>query len=225
MSKLKYKLIEQDEPQNGAEETSTGGGGTKEKMVYDLILTPQIVSTDEVVKAFEKIDNYGPYVSNLRNTKADVEKAVTDHFGPSQPFSKKKLEKERGKPFPPKTKQDVDVFIRSLTSKPSLLKWSIEGDSLVFSAKRNPTKQVTKNIISTVMKKANIDYNLEEKETMNENKKLRDIIKEVVKENTSFNIDTTTAFKIYDVLKSKYPQIGKDYTKSSFFYFLNDSIK
>jgi hypothetical protein len=224
MSKLKYKLVEQDEPQDGAEETPTGGGGAKEKIVYDLILTPQIVSTDEVVKAFEKIDNYGPYVSNLRNTKADVEKAVIDHFGPSQPFSKKKLEKERGKPFPPKTKQAVDTFIRTLTSKPSLLKWNIEGNSLVFPTNRNPTKQVTKNIISTVMKKANIDYSLEEKEIMNEDK-LRDIIKGVIKENSSFNIDTTTAFKIYDILKSKYPQIGKDYTKSSFFHFLNDSIK
>ena len=207
---MKYKLVEQDEPQDGAEEIP-GGGGTKEKIVYDLILTPQIVSTDEVVKAFETIGNYGPYVSNLRNTKADVEKAVVDHFGPNQPFIKKKLEKERGKPFPPKTKQAIDTFIRSLTSKPSLLKWSVEGNSLVFSEKHNPTKQVTKNIISTVMKKANINYSLEEKETMNEN--------------VLFNIDTTIAFKIYDVLKSKYPQIGKDYTKSSFFYFLNDNIK
>ena len=44
-------------------------------------------------------------------------------------------------------------------------------------------------------------------------------------ENALLNIDTTIVFKIYDVLKSKYPQIGKDYTKSSFFYFLNDNVK
>ena len=178
MSKFKYKLVEQDEPQGGTEEIPPGGGGAKEKIVYDLILTPQIVTIDEVVKAFETIDNYGPYVSNLRNTKADVEKAVVNHFGPNQPFSKKKLEKERGKPFPPKTKQAVDAFIRSLTSKPSLLKWNVEGESLVFSAKRNPTKQVTKNIISTVMEKANIDYSLEEKEALNE---MRQVIKEQIK--------------------------------------------
>ena len=158
---MKYKLKEQDEPQGGEEENIPGGGGTKEKIVYDLILTPQIISIDEVVKAFETINNYGPYISNLRNTKADVEKAVVDHFGPNQPFVKKKLEKERGKPFPPKTKQAIDTFIRSLTSKPSLLKWSVEGNSLVFSEKYNPTKQVTKNIISTVMKKDNINYSLE----------------------------------------------------------------
>ena len=175
MSKNKYKLVEQDEPQGGGDETSIN---SKEKIVYDLVLTPQIVSTDEVVKAFETVNNYGPYISNLRNTKADVEKAVVDHFGPSQPFAKKKLEKERGKPFPPKTKQAVDDFIKSLTSKPSLLKWSIEGNSLVFPAKRNPTKQVTKNIIDTVMKKANIDYSLEEKEALSE---IRQVVKEQIK--------------------------------------------
>lgn len=225
MSKLKYKLVEQDEPQDGAEEIPAGGGGTKEKIIYDLILTPQVVSVDEVVKAFEKIDNYGPYVSNLRNTKADVEKAVVNHFGPNQPFAKKKLEKERGKPFPLKTKQAVDAFIRSLTAKPSLLKWNVEGESLVFPAKRNPTKQVTKNIIDTVMKKANIDYSLEEKETMNEDK-LRSIIKELIKEDSLFNIDPTIAYKIYHLLKSKYPKIGEDYAKASFFFhFLNDNLK
>ena len=93
MSKYKYRLVEQDEPQGGGEETPVS---SKEKIIYDLVLTPQIVSTDEVVKAFETVDNYGPYVSNLRNTKADVEKAVVDYFGPNQPFAKKKLEKERG---------------------------------------------------------------------------------------------------------------------------------
>ena len=175
MSKYKYRLVEQDEPQGGGEETPVS---SKEKIIYDLVLTPQIVSADEVVKAFETVDNYGPYVSNLRNTKADVEKAVVDYFGPNQPFAKKKLEKERGKPFPPKTKQAVDAFIKSLASKPSLLKWTIEGESLIFPAKRNPTKQVTKNIIDTVMKNANIDYSLDEKEALNE---ARQIVKEQIK--------------------------------------------
>jgi|TARA_R110000868_G_scaffold32429_2_gene117971 hypothetical protein len=174
MSKYKYKLVEQDEPQGGEEISSN----SKEKVVYDLVLTPQIISTDEVVKAFETVDNYGPYVSNLRNTKTNVEKAVVNHFGPSQPFAKKKLEKERGKPFPSKTKQSIDDFIKSLTSKPSLLKWDIEGNSLVFPTKYNPTKQVTKNIIDIVMKKANIDYSLEEKEALSE---IRQIVKEQLK--------------------------------------------
>lgn len=172
--KYKYKLVEQDEPQGG-EETSAN---SKEKVVYDLVLTPQIISTDEVVKAFETVDNYGPYISNLRNTKADVEKAVVNHFGPSQPFVKKKLEKERGKLFPSKTKQAIDDFIKSLTSKPSLLKWSIEENSLVFPTKYNPTKQVTKNIIDIVMKNANIDYSLEEKEALSE---IRQVVREQIK--------------------------------------------
>ena len=75
------------------------------------------------------------------------------------------------------------------------------------------------------MKKANIDYSLEEKETMNEDK-LRSIIKELIKEDSLFNIDPTIAYKIYHLLKSKYPKIGEDYAKASFFFhFLNDNLK
>ena len=40
-----------------------------------------------------------------------------------------------------------------------------------------------------------------------------------------FKIDPKSAFKIYAILKSKYPQIAKDYpTESSFFYLLNSSL-
>lgn len=166
MSKFKYKLIEQEE--TSGEESSSN----KEKIVYDLVLTPSVVSTDEVVKALNDINNYGPYIANIRNTKSDIEKAVEDHFGPNQRFTKAKLEKERGKPFPVKTKAALDAFIKTLTTKPSLLKWKVEGNTLVFPAKNNPTKKVTDNIIKTVMKNAGIDYNLENKESISELKKL-----------------------------------------------------
>lgn len=213
--KYKYRLVEQEKPKGDSEETSIDGDNKKEKTVYDLVLTPQIVSTDEVVKAFEIIKNYGPYISNLRNTKTDVEKSVIDHFGPSQPYAKKKLEKERGKKFPPKTKQTVDTFIRSLTSKPSLLKWNIEGDSLVFPIKHNPTKQVTQNIISTVMKNANINYNLEEKENMNESK---------INEESFFKFNPDMAFKIYDLILKRLPDFNKEFPMpTSFWAYLNNN--
>ncbi len=166
----KYKLKEQE---------SSGEDNAKDKATYDLVLTPRSLSIIEVIKALENIDNYGPYVSNLRNAAADVNKEVEAHFGPSQPWAKKAKEKERGKPFPPKTKQAVDDFIKSLKSKPNLLKWTIKGEELYFSPSKNPPKQVTKNIIDTVMKKANIDYSIEEKEAMNEDS-LREMIKEIL---------------------------------------------
>ena len=170
MNKFKYKLVEQEE---GSEEKSN-----KEKLTYDLVLTPLGGTVKDAVAALEKIDNYGAYVSNVRNTKADIEKAVTDHFGPSQPFAKKKAEKERGKPFPVKTKAAIDAFIKTLSSKPSLLKWKIVGDTLVFPSAGNPTKKVTEKIIGTVMDNASLDFDLKSEESMSELKKL---VKEEIK--------------------------------------------
>lgn len=208
--KYKYRLVENEEPTTpDGEET---GGGSRENVEYELVLTPLAVSADEVIKALENIDNYGAYVSNLRNTKSNVEKAVEDHFGPSQRFEKIKKEKERGKPFPVKTKQAIDDFIRTLTSKPNLLKWNIVKDTLVFPTKSNPTEKVTKNIIKTVMDKAGIDYDLESKEVTNES-------------NINETIDFGLTGKIYDVLVKEVPEVGKKYTKSAFSLLLDKNIK
>jgi hypothetical protein len=208
--KYKYRLVENEEPTTpDGEET---GGGSRENVEYELVLTPLAVSADEVIKALENIDNYGAYVSNLRNTKSNVEKAVEDHFGPSQRFEKIKKEKERGKPFPVKTKQAIDDFIRTLTSKPNLLKWNVVKDTLVFPTKSNPTEKVTKNIIKTVMDKAGIDYDLESKEVTNES-------------NINETIDFGLTGKIYDVLVKEVPEVGKKYTKSAFSSLLDKNIK
>ena len=43
---------------------------------FDIILTPK-TSVEDAVKALENMDNYGSYVSNMRN-KASVEKAKTE---------------------------------------------------------------------------------------------------------------------------------------------------
>lgn len=208
--KYKYRLVENEEPTTpDGEET---GGGSRENVEYELVLTPLAVSADEIIKALEDINNYGAYVSNLRNTKSNVEKAVEDHFGPSQRFEKIKKEKERGKPFPVKTKQAIDNFIRTLTSKPNLLKWNVVKDTLVFPTKSNPTEKVTKNIIKTVMDKAGIDYDLESKEVTNES-------------NINETIDFGLTGKIYDVLVKEVPEVGKKYTKSAFSSLLDKNIK
>jgi len=169
MSKYKYRLVEQEEDNNVRQQAS-----------YDLVLTPTVLSVEEVIKALENIDNYGAYVSNLRNATKDVNKAVETHFGPSQPFAKKKLEKERGTPFPPKTKQAIDDFIKTLTSKPNLLNWIVKDGELLFPSSKNPTKKVTQNIIDTVMNNAGIDYTTSDRETVDESS-LRETIKEIIR--------------------------------------------
>jgi hypothetical protein len=155
----KYKLIkEQDE--------TNDGDNSLERASYDIAITPINASIEDAIKALENIENYGPYIPNLRNAAVDVNKAVEDYFGPSQRFEKLKKEKERGKPFPTKTKQAVDDFIKSLKSKPTLLSWKISEDFLIFPSKRNPSKKVTQNIINTVMSNVGIKYDLTEKESL-----------------------------------------------------------
>ena len=81
-----------------------------------------------------------------------------------------------------KTKQAQDDFIKTLKSKPTLLNWTIKGEVLHFPTSKNPSKQVTKNIIDTVMNNAGIDYTIEDKEAMSEDS-LREAIKEIIRKN------------------------------------------
>ena len=200
----KYRLVEQEE---GDEETPLSN---KEKVVYDLVLTPLASSVQDAVSALEKINNYGAYVSNIRNTKSDIEQAVIDHFGPNQPFAKKKAEKEKGKPFPVKTKAAIDNFIKTLSTKPSILKWKIVDDTLVFPSAGNPTKKVTEKIINTVMDNAGLNYDLENKESVSESRKnikensLSNSISQAI-ENIDPNMSYIDfAIAVADIIKNSY---------------------
>lgn len=156
----KYKLKEEEA---GAEVIPSN----REQVNYDLVLTPKSAEVEDVVKALETMDNYGMYVSNMRN-KANIQKAIEDYFGPVIPAKRKQIEKQRGVPFPPKTKQAIDDLVKSLTSKPSLLKYKVVDNTIVFPKSSNPVKDLTKKIIDVVMKNAKIDYSISEKETVDE---------------------------------------------------------
>ena len=148
---------------------------------FDIILTPK-TSVEDAVKALENMDNYGSYVSNMRN-KASVEKAIEDYFGPSVPAKKKALEKQLGKTFPPKTKQAIDDLVKSVTSRPNLLKYDVKGNTLVFPKGSNPAKDLTKKIIKTVMDSAGIDFTIKEKESVSE-----DSITDKIKKSLQFQV-------------------------------------
>lgn len=155
----KYKLKEQE-----GEEVSPS---SREQVNYDLVLTPKTAEVEEVVKALETLDNYGMYVSNMRN-KSSIQKAIEDHFGPVIPAKRKQIEKQRGVPFPVKTKQAIDDFVKSLTSKPTLLKYKVKDNTIIFPKGINPVKDLTKKIVDVVMKNAKIDYSIAEKEAVDE---------------------------------------------------------
>jgi hypothetical protein len=155
----KYKLRE--------EEGTEVSPSNREQVNYDVVVTPKGVSVEDTVKALETLDNYGMYISNMRN-KQSIQKALEDHFGPVIPAKRKKMEKDQGFPFPVKTKTAIDDFVKSLTSRPTLLKYKVKDDTIVFPKSGNPAKDLTKKIIDVVMKSAKIDYSISEKETVDE---------------------------------------------------------
>lgn len=154
----KYKLREEE-----AEATPSN----REQVNYDIVVTPNSVSVEDTVKALETLDNYGMYVSNMRN-KSSIQKAIDDHFGPVIPAKRKKMERDQGFPFPVKTKTSIDDFVKSLTSKPTLLKYKVKDNTIVFPKSGNPAKDLTKKIIDVVMKSAKIDYSIADKEAVDE---------------------------------------------------------
>jgi hypothetical protein len=107
------------------------------------------------------------YVSNMRN-KSSIQKAIEDHFGPVIPAKRKKMEKDQGFSFPVKTKTSIDDFVKSLTSRPTLLKYKVKDDTIVFPKSGNPAKDLTKKIIDVVMKNAKVDYSIVDKEAVDE---------------------------------------------------------
>jgi hypothetical protein len=156
------------------------------KAEYNIVITPK-GPIDDVIKAFNNTDNYGIYISNIRNTslnKAEINKAIEDYFGPNIPTKRKSIEKQTGKPFPVKTKQAMDNFIKTFNSKPNLLRFTHKDNTLIFPQKTNPSKDLTKKIIKTVLDNAGVEYDVKEKETLNE-VKLKQLIKEVLSEKES----------------------------------------
>lgn len=142
----------------------------------DIVLITNDIN--KTIEAFEDINNYGVYATLARN-KATVEKAVEDYFGPSHPVKRKNLEKQRGKPFPPKTKQAIDDLIQSLSFKPSILAYDVEDNQLVFPNSKNKNKENTLKIIKIVMDNAGINYKISEKISVNESR-IKNIIKEIL---------------------------------------------
>lgn len=215
------RIFEQDEQEPGKYSSVNAE--------YDINITPTGASTDEVIKALENINNYGIYISNMRN-QPKVHQGIEKYFGNMSaegkkisPAEKASIEKRTGKKFPIKTKDAIDSITMSLIDKPNLLKYEVKGDSVVFPQKGNPTKEVTKRIIKTVLGNAGIKYKAKEVE-LAESKTIKflDILREEVKE-TELTLDLSN--KIYNALANEIPEVKKQFPlKSAFFFFLKDNL-
>ena len=158
---MKFRIIENQE------DTSLNRGHSRSEL--DLLLTPINSTPEEIESALNDRENYGPYLMNTRD-KSSVNKAIEDHFGPTLPTKKKPLEKLRGEPFPPKTKQAMDDFLKGLeVGKPNILTWEIKPDgTILFPSKRNESQQKTTNVLKQVLGNVGIKYKLEHFENLAE---------------------------------------------------------
>lgn len=157
---MKIRIIENEDPL---------GGNKREVAELDLVLTPKEgVQMEDIISALENPNNYGKYISNMRNKK-EIEAGLIKKFGPNLPTHKRPLEKKQGFPFPPKTKQGVDDFIRSFNSKPNIVTYEEDGKGrLIFPTSKNSSKVNTTNVIKQVMNTAKIPYTLKDEELLKE---------------------------------------------------------
>lgn len=154
------------------------GGGLLVDRDQVLVVKPPY-TIDDVIKAINTVEYYGPYISSMRGRKV-TDKDLEAHFGPSSPRLRMSIEKETGKKFPVKTKQAIDDFIKQGIKTPDLLNYDIEEGQLIFTVDRNPQRGKLRNIIKTVMDNAGIPYKLKDKQE-SKKRKLKKIVQEVIK--------------------------------------------
>jgi hypothetical protein len=148
---MKYSLVRLMENEGDDERPSSGL-----KATYNLVLTPKGATTDEVEAALTNPSFLGIYMSNLRNR---FQKDYEEKFGT--------VYDRRAGRKPPVTKTMENEFYASLLKdkKTRLLTWTPKGETLVFPQGNNPSKDLTKKIIKTILGNAKIKYDIAEKES------------------------------------------------------------
>lgn len=148
---MKYSLVRLMENESDDERPSSGL-----KATYNLVLTPKGATTDEVEAALTNPSFLGIYMSNLRNR---FQKDYEEKFGT--------VYDRRAGRKPPVTKAMENEFYASLLKdkKTRLLTWVPKGETLVFPQGNNPSKDLTKKIIKTILGNAKIKYDIAEKES------------------------------------------------------------
>ena len=150
---MKYSLIRLME--NEGED-----GFQSSRLIFknNLVLEPITKSAEEILKI----------INDPKNQKGVFVKINTqlynDYFGPSvPPATKRKLEKERGKPFVTKTPEEIEKF----KTKSKDLGAQIKGKNIIFIPNEVNTIGSIKSALKTIFKNANLeeetDYTLSEK--------------------------------------------------------------
>ena len=152
----------------------------------DIVVRVKAPKTpDDVVKALENKDNYGRYLGTMRNAKVS-DKDVENHFGPRSIRAREKNETERYEkfkqqnpdsdltlqqwktegpagtdigPYPVRTKDNYDMFVKQFITKPNLLNYYKKGDAVIFPKDPARGRNEIKNIVATVLDNAKDENN------------------------------------------------------------------
>jgi hypothetical protein len=132
------------------------------RVIFDknLILEPLTKTAEEFLKI----------INDPKNTKGVFVKINTElynnYFGPSvPPNTKRKLERERGKPFAPKTPDNIEKFKTDSKN----LGAQMQGKNIIFIPNEITTINSIKRDLEKILKNANLekgtDYKISEKES------------------------------------------------------------
>ena len=133
----------------------------------DIIVSPKgETSIANLVTALEDSDNYGIYLSNLRNVNKFIQDEFTKHFGTP-------VQRRTGR-FPVYTKDSEMAFLKDLfkdetkidarTKKvilSKILNYNINGDKItIIPTKENP-KAAIKSKLDTILGNAGVEYSIQ----------------------------------------------------------------
>jgi hypothetical protein len=132
----------------------------------DIIVTPKGENTlENIITALENSDNYGIYLSNLRNVNKFIQDEFTKHFGtPAQ--------RRTGK-FPIYTKDSEMAFLKDLFKDETkinaqtrkvilskILNYNIKDDKIIITPTKENPKASIKSKLDTILGNAGVDFSI-----------------------------------------------------------------
>lgn len=133
----------------------------------DIIVSPKgETSIADLVTALEDSDNYGIYLSNLRNVNKFIQDEFTKHFGTP-------VQRRTGR-FPVYTKDSEMTFLKDLfkdetkidarTKKvilSKILNYNVSGDKISITPTKENPKAAIKNKLDTILGNAGVEYSIQ----------------------------------------------------------------
>lgn len=148
-------------------ENEEDGRSGKAIVKSDIIVIPKGESTlENIITSLEDSDNYGMYLSNLRNVNKFIQDEFTKHFGtPTQ--------RRTGK-FPIYTKDSEMAFLKDLLKDKTkisdknkkiilskILNYNIKDNKVTITPTKENPKAAIKNKLDTILGNAKVDYSIQ----------------------------------------------------------------